>query len=272
MRKLWVCIAVLLLAAGCGPGYDNSAPVQKSADKQSDQLFSYEHSLDLAMPRASVPAHFNAARDACLNDEKFKCTLVSANLSLADADGRTTAELEVAVPHELVDAYVKKLQERLPEDGSGKVTITARSTKAENVTAQSQDLDRKIAQLTSYRDSLANLAKRENATVDDLIKINNQLSQIQGDLDDAVAQKQHTGFRIAKENIHVTMSEETAVAGPVMKVWRHAGEDLAASFAIMLQILVVFTPWILAGGAIALIVLAIRRLFVKGKKSGAPAA
>jgi len=265
MRKLLVCFAALLVLAGCGPGDNSTSFVQKQA--QGNQLFSYSHSITLSMPRAAVSARFAAARDACLNEAALDCTLVNASFDAGGEDGRITASLDVALPHDKVEAFEKKLTQALPEDGSGKVKVTSRSTTAENVTGEATDLDRKIAQLTAYRDRLSALAERQNAGVDDLIKIEKELSNTQSELDEATAQRKGVGARAAKESVHVAMNAEVAIARPILRVWHHAGEDLAGSAAIVLQVLIVFAPWALVIGAIVLIVFLLRRLFRRGKES-----
>ena len=269
MRKLFVCVAALLFLAGCGPGNDGAPPPAGKAVRGT-QLFSYSHSMTLSMPRAAVSARFVAARDACLTDTAFDCTLVNASLDAGGEDGRTSAYLDVALPHEKVAAYEKKLLEALPQDGSGKVKVVSRATTAENVTAAAVDLDRKIKQLTAYRDRLSALAERRTATVDDLIKVEKELSRIQSELDDATSQRQGVTARVAKESVHVAMNENVPVAGPILRAWRHAGADLAGSTAVVLSLLVVFTPWAGAILVIVVIVLLLRRLFGrrKGKDEG----
>src|ERR1051325_7921159 len=200
-RNAVIPLACLLLLVGCGRGERFSAlTLDRPIEPPQDQAFSYFHSLALLMDRETVEPRYNAARERCLRDRSLHCQLMSASSSVGDYDdpNRISAELRSALPHDRVGVYEAGLTRRLPGE-TRDVVIQSHSTRAENVTDEAVDLDKKIAQLTAYRDSLAAMAKRPNLSVSDLIKIESELSKTQADLDQATPQGRDVAARVASE-------------------------------------------------------------------------
>jgi hypothetical protein len=197
-RKSIVCLFAVLLLAGCGrsplgTGYAVTYPEQLR--DSNAQTFSYTHFLRLVMAHDSVKPRFERARDLCLRDAALGCKLIAAAISVNDNAYVTgdQASLAVALPHDKVAVFEKALLEPLPQDGSDKVSVQSRTTSAENVTTEASDTDRKITQLTAYRDKLAVLAKRSDLSVADLMKVEAELSKVEGDLDAALSDKRDVG-------------------------------------------------------------------------------
>ena len=262
LPKILVCCAALLLAA-CGKSDENettisfpsryAAPELRASvpapdfivsEKNTNALFSLEHNLTLTMPHDSVAVRFEAARDACLKDKLLQCTLTSASLTMNVSAG---AELRVALPHDKVAIFEKRLLQRLPQDGNGKVEVTSRSTSTENQTQSSADIDRQLTQAVAYRDSLEELGKRPNLTVDEVIKIHSELVDAQAAVDSAEAAKHASDSNIVLEQMNISLQEAVlppVSASPFSDFWKNAGDVLAASTADMLLRVVNALPWV----------------------------
>lgn len=260
-RAALVCCVALVLVA-CGRSHDKemaitlplrSAPpamnmVAPAPDiaitTSSNALFSQQHDLTVTMPHNSVAARFQAARDACLKDASLHCTLASASLTEDDA---MSAELQVALPHNEVAIFEKRLLKRLPQDGNGRVEITASNTSTENQTQSAADIDRELAQATAYRDSLEALAKRSGLKVDEVIKIHSELEQAQTAVDNSEAAKRASTTNIGLERMTISLQETfapPAAPSPFADFWRNATAVLAASTADMLLGVIGVLPWV----------------------------
>jgi hypothetical protein len=278
LRKAFVCVAALAVLAGCGPygpsnygGY-NAAPMlmERAAN---GQFFAYSHVLSLVMSHDSVKARFDKARDKCLKDAALKCTLIGASISdeavPSYGTGGALARLVVALPHDQVAAFEEALMQALPQDGSQKLVVASHSTSAENVSNAVSDTDRKIVQLTTYRDRLAALAKRSDLGVADLMKIEAELSKVQGDLDAALAEKRDLAERAGKEQLTVSLQETQDRTAPLARVWRNAGDTLIDSSADALGFLIRALPWLPVVGAGVLFVSWLWRLRRRKKEKAA---
>jgi hypothetical protein len=249
LRKLGLIAAAALLVAGCGDrigrgGYANALVEPMMLKDRSDthaQVFSYSHSLGLILPHGGVKSSFEKAREACLHAAALKCELVSASLSSGEVSAYAT--VVVALPHDKVAVFEKSLT-------NAGASVQSRTTNAENVTTEASDNDRKIAQLTAWRDRLAALAKRSDLSVADVMKVEAELSKVEADLGAALAEKRDIGNRIAKELVAVSFSEKEGAFAPIGRVFANADATLTDSTASAIEFLIRVVPWlpiILAG-------------------------
>ena len=257
-RKL-LCIAIALLPlAGCeqrNPNWEHRAPAQEAITLSApapavnivaggrSQLFSYSHALTLLMSHDAVQARYDRARESCLRNAFLRCKLLTANAS--QDGGAASAHLEVALPHDKIAGYEAEMLKPMAVDKDG-VEIRSRSTQAQSVENEASDTEKKVAQLSKYRDGLAELAKRPNLGVDDFIKVQEELSKTEADLDEALGQKRDIGDRIARESLSVDLVQRLDAVqqvSPIGEVWREAGDLLLASTADVLRFVLQIVPW-----------------------------
>ena len=266
VRKILLLTTCALMLTGCG---DRSQPMLlrttlpsggMAADLRApapaivpaEQEFSYTHSWTVPMARGAITPRFTRTRDLCLRDKTLNCRLVSANLNSADDDGTSNASLQVLLPHGKLDGFEHALL--APVTGErGAIAIQSRSTQAQSVETEAGDTARKVSQLTAYRDRLADIAKRPNLSVDDIIKIEAERSRVQGDLDEATNHQRDLTDGIARESVTIQLEERVEpaeVQGPIALAVASAGATLAENTASVLLFLVGSIPWlpVVAGG------------------------
>ncbi|HXC54839.1 MAG TPA: DUF4349 domain-containing protein [Rhizomicrobium sp.] len=279
VRKAIVVVACALTLAGCGDRAGPSrygladargglmnrivppADIEVAADSTAPapvpgatQQFSYTHAWSVRMSHESVQPRFARARDACLKDRSLDCKLVSAELSVGDGESSyTSATLVVQLPHGRLDGFEHALLAPLAGERPGDAAIDARSTQAQSVETAAGDASRKVAQLTAYRDRLAEIARRPNLSVDDIIKLEAERARVQGDLDDATGHQRDLTDGIAREAVTITLSERSVPVGPFGQLARNAASTLAESTAGAILFLIGLLPWlpILAAGIYA---------------------
>ncbi|HEX4506482.1 MAG TPA: DUF4349 domain-containing protein, partial [Alphaproteobacteria bacterium] len=192
-----VCvIAVMLALSGCDRKNESisgqasvayaPAPAARMmagnvADKRAEPegpKLAYSHNLSIETKADTVKQRFEQVRDACVGGAIPGCVLLNANIEETGFDRyrHPEASLSVRLTHEAVASFEQAVLKPLPGEQAGDVAVVSRSTSAEDLTAAIQDGDRRLAQLTDYRDRLTLLAKRTDAKVDDLIKVQGELS------------------------------------------------------------------------------------------------
>lgn len=162
-------------------------------------------------------------------------------------DDYVNATLIVELPHEQIALFQKNLLSALPGEAADDVHVTSRSTQAQNVQQEKTDISHRLTQLTDYRDRLNALAKRANASVEDLIKIESELSNVEGQIEQLSAQGRDVSGRVAREQLSVLMTEHESLSDafrPLGRVWRGSISLLARSAADALQFIIQIIPWL----------------------------
>ncbi|MDB5360842.1 MAG: hypothetical protein JWO51_2139 [Rhodospirillales bacterium] len=273
---------LLLVAAGCdqnttptnsstGTGTMARSTVAPAAMKVADgPKLAYHHWLEFEMPAASVAPRYERARDKCLADPNQGCILTNASIDAGDArNGRGPhASLTVRLPHAAVAEYEQAIAQPVAGEAAGAVALRARNTTADDLTAAIQDTDRRLAQLTDYRDRLTALAKRADAKVEDLIKVEQELSNTQTQIEQITAQQTHLNQQVATELLTINLSADAAtdgISGPIGQVWHNARTVLGQNAAAALRFAIGAVPW-LAIGAIGLALLALVRAVFRRRR------
>jgi hypothetical protein len=261
VRHSVILVACALALAGCG-----RAPVLGKAPNEArggfamnlaapappeaaiappQQQFSYTHSWSIVMARGTVAPRFERARDLCLRDRSLDCKLVTANITTNQEDlGFVSATLEVQLPHGKLDSFEQALLAPVKDEASGDAAMQARSTQAQSVETQAGDTARKVAQLTAYRDRLADIGKRPNMSIDDIIKLEAERARVQGELDDATGEQRQLTDGIAREDVSITLSERMEHPGAFAQFWSDAGDTLAQSAVAALLFAIAAVPWL----------------------------
>lgn len=227
------------------------------------QLMAYSHSTWLVSEPDTVLAHFERARDRCLNEAALNCILVSGSANAGDVSAQQApaAQLIVTLPHDQVALFEKALRAALPGHASD-IVVRSQNVEAENVTQEVVDIDRRIAQLTSYRDRLTAIAERSSIKASDLIELEEKISELQSSLDQLAAQKSTVGDRVKRERVSISFTARTTVsetARPLARAWDSSFQVLGESASAVLLILVAALPWIPVAGLIWFLVWLVRR-------------
>jgi hypothetical protein len=211
----------------------------------SQQQFSYTHSWTVTMGHGTVSPRFTRARDLCLHDRTLNCKLVSATMtSGGDDTAFVSATLEVQLPHGKLDVFERALLAPVKGESVGDAVVQSRSTQAQSVETEVGDNARKVAQLTAYRDRLADVAKRSNMSVEDIIKLEAERARVQTDLDEATGQQRTLTNGIAREDVSITLTERAPPVDRLATFARDAGVTLTESTVSAVLFAIGALPWL----------------------------
>lgn len=220
-----------------------------SQPRDAGESYVYDHNLTVSMASEFIKVRFERARDKCQSDAALKCKVTAASYQvLGEPDAPLpVASLRVALPHESVDGFINAMMQVLPNEGSQDLVIKSRTTTSENVTNQVRDIESRLSQLKNYRDRMDELSKRRNASTDDLIKIEGEISRTQAEIEQIEGQRRDLADRIAKENLAISfeaLSTASDAFQPVREVWQGSWRLLAESTANAIGLVVGIIPWI----------------------------
>ena len=229
-----------------------SEPTKNTAKK----YIALRHQLQIESPADKMQAVFDAAINHC---KALNCQLESANYNKQTTYNPPSASISVRVPPRNVAIFLTGLAK------NGDVIQHGRES--EDKTIQVIDADARIKNLTELRDRLRIMMKDNTAKIKDLIEIEVQLANTQGELDSIKSIREALSFEtdLVAVNINFTASQgitEQGTFAPVARAFKDAGSVLMESFGSVITFVFVAIPWLLIGIPVLWL---IRRYWVKIK-------
>jgi hypothetical protein len=231
----------------------------------------YTHNLAIEMADEMVAPRFERGRTACLDDRSLNCNLLEASITVGNPNAgiRPTARLSVRVPHASVSRFKSLLLEPLAGEAPGEPSLRRSSTNAEDLTFQISDTERRLAQAIDYRERLTVLSRRGDAKVDELIKVQETLSEVQGSIEAMTVETRQLNTRVDTELLNISLSAYeplTSVASPLGSAWRDAARALGESTASAFLFVVVLLPWLPLMALGGLVLVWLWRFLRKGRR------
>jgi hypothetical protein len=208
------------------------------------QKLAYTRSLLVEMSDDNVAPRFLRARTSCLEDQTLKCNLIEASITAGDANAgaRPSATLSVRLPHDTVMKFEAALLQSLPGEALGEPSLRRFSTNGEDLAYQILDVDRRLAQANDYREWLTTLSTRTDVTVDNLIKAQEKLSEVQSSIEELTAQSRRLNTRAETDLLNISLSPD--VSSPLTQAWHNSARALGDSAAKAFNFVVVVLPWL----------------------------
>jgi hypothetical protein len=132
-------------------------------------------------------------------------------------------------------------------DAGGRVS--RHETSAEDLAVPVADADRQLEMLTRHRARLEELQSRRDLNIDQLIKLSQELAQVQTSIESLTAQRAQLQKRIDTEllTIHlvVTAAARASLQTPVRDALRSFWSTMGQGFADTIDIIAAGLPWLL---------------------------
>ncbi|GBQ93027.1 DUF4349 domain-containing protein [Asaia krungthepensis] len=215
-----------------------------AARKAGRSDIAYDHTLMMTVPAARVSTHFTQLRDLCLGMEG--CALVSANMETEErGPGEFTHEARISarLPHDRIEAFLKAASAILPGERLDDVVTSNANTNERDLHGSVTDVERGLAQLTTYRDRLEALESQSAGRTDDLIKIARELSEAQTALEFAQQEKADLSRQIDTEEVTVTYQSAREVVSPLRQSLRQTRQLFIETLADLWVFLVQAIVW-----------------------------
>ncbi|NVN42874.1 DUF4349 domain-containing protein [Asaia siamensis] len=204
----------------------------------------YEHSLALRVSADKVGAHLATLRDYCLAQQG--CELVSASEDAEDqnegSDNRS-ARLSARLPHDKVEDFLKIAAAPLAGETVDAVVTQSLRTSERDLNREVTDVDRRLAQMTAYRDRLEVLEAQSAGKTDDLIKVAKELSEAQSTLERALKEKKDLSRQVDTEEVDVTYRSARENLGPLRQRWKDSGALFSETLADLWDFLIQAVVW-----------------------------
>lgn len=168
------------------------------------QAFAVSHRLGLAVAPDRVRPHFLAVKELCTSEAR--CELLASSASVLRQGGSvSSAYVEARLPHDAAAGFKERAVAPLEGEDPKEVEIRRDVTTTSNVTAAVVDVTRRKEQLEAYRGRLERLSDRAESRVEDLIRLAQELSQVQAQIEDLDGRLRHLGELTAAEKVRVEL-------------------------------------------------------------------
>lgn len=219
------------------------------------------HSFTLRIPSADIEATQRKHLDECA---KLHCIVISTRLNRSDA-GRVFAGSSIRINPDGFAEFAKAL-------ASPPAEVVSHAQSAEDKTIPLLDVEKRIELKTALRDRLEAMLKDPGTkSAADLLAIEKELTQIQGDIESATAQRAY--LRRLTDTVRVDISYQGTVAltagidfEPIREAATASGQTITWSVATLITFLAAALPWL---PLVALLAWGARRVF---RRRRAPAA
>jgi uncharacterized protein DUF4349 len=211
----------------------------RAAPANTQTKLAVTHTYGLAMPSREVEAVQRRDLDACA---KLGCTILGTTLQHSNG-GRVFARTSLRISPQGFDNFAKSL-------AAAPARIVSHSQSAEDKTIPLLDVEKRLAAKTALRDRLEAMLKdpATKSTVD-LLAIEKELSQIQGEIESATAQRDY--LRTITDTVRVDISYDGLVAevagldfAPLKRASGAFGDTVLASLAALISVVAALLPWL----------------------------
>lgn len=183
-------------------------PSQPAPSPQAPML-ALAYRLGLVVPTDQVRPLMESHQEACERAGTDQCQVMAAQAS-ADGDERATAELTLrATP-----AWMRMFRTRAEADAKGLGgRIDEAATEGDDLSGQIVDTEAAQRARVAERQRLTELMRRRTQNLDQTLQVDQQLTRVQGDMDQAASELAAMRSRIVMQTVTVRY-ESAAVASP----------------------------------------------------------
>ncbi|MEC4589369.1 MULTISPECIES: DUF4349 domain-containing protein [Nitrospirillum] len=217
-------------------------PPSSSGAIAAHTYIAVSHAFTLKLPAAAVEATQQRHLDTCA---KLNCVVLKTILEHGP-DGMILATTELRLPPQAVEAFTKDLSAPPAE-------VTAHSRTAEDKTLAVLDVDKRLETKSALRERLTTLLRGTTSkSVHDLLELEQQIAQVQGDIESTTAQRDH--LRTITDTVEITINyngeapakplKEGLNWAPIQDAIKEFGQTLIGSVATLVDFVAIVLPWL----------------------------
>ena len=227
----------------------SSAPAAPNPAASPMLAYSYDYGVEA--PAAKVRALMATHQAACDAAGPSVCQVTGAE---ASEDGKD--QVSAKLTFRATPAWLKGYDDRLSQDAArvgGRLVKSA--VTSDDLTRDIVDTDAAVKAKTALRDRLQAVLEQRPGQVEDLLKVEEELATVQGDLDATASELAVMRQRVATSDVTIEYDSAGVLApqgvwSPVSNAIVSAAGILAGSLAAMIELVAGLAPWLLVVGLV----------------------
>ncbi len=223
-----------------------SAPSMPDPAAVVERLIAYSYNYRFETPADATADLMARHQDACSAAGPTQCQIVSAN-TYDDGRGSVSGSVQLRASPAWVASFQDGLAADIEEAGG---RIQNQSQSAEDLTSEIYDIEARLEAKRVLRTRLITLLARENASVEEMVQVERELSNVQGDIEGTEARIRSMRGRVSMSSLGLNYASrvEPVSAGafdPLTSALTNVFRELAAGLANVITFIAGFAPWLL---------------------------
>ncbi len=154
-----------------------------------------QHSISLEIEASKVQPLFHQIEEMCQKIAITQhCQLLNSNLS---KEQEPSANLSLKAKAQGIKMIIEVLN---------KNNVTNYAVNSENLAGSISDVQKRVAMLTSYRDNLEKLSKKTNASLESLMKVNQEMATVQSEIETLRGEHAFMVDRVQTQTLNISIS------------------------------------------------------------------
>jgi hypothetical protein len=202
---------------------DNASTRPRAQPEERRRYLAYEHNLVIDAARDRVAPLYRQVQEACEKEAAEQCVILRASLDTRGDNINASLRLR-AKP-----AGVRRIAALIAGQGE----VVNQGLSADDLTAPVADSEKRLAMLTDYRTRLEGLRERAGSNIEALIKVNQELAQVQSQIESATGERARLMQRVDTEllSISIYTPENRSAWRRVGRAFDNFGQEFANAIA-----------------------------------------
>ncbi|WP_417493304.1 DUF4349 domain-containing protein [Maricaulis sp.] len=227
-----------------------SPPPSPSLDAQApesiERLIAYRYDYRFETPAAATVGLVESHQSACTAAGADQCQIVASNI-YDDGRGAVSANVQLRASPAWVESFQGGLEADLETAGG---RIQNQSQSAEDLTSAIYDIEARLEAKRVLRTRLISLLERENASVEELVQVERELANVQGEIEGSEAQIRVMRGRVSMSALALNYASRVEPVSPgafdpLTSALTNVFRELAAGLANVITFAAGFAPWLL---------------------------
>jgi hypothetical protein len=224
----------------------NATEVAASGDISSSptptSALALQHSISLEIEASKVQPLFHQIEEMCQKIAITQhCQLINSNLS---KEQEPSANLSLKAKAQGIKMIIEVLN---------KNNVTNYAVNSENLAGSISDVQKRVAMLTSYRDNLEKLSKKTNASLESLMKVNQEMATVQSEIETLRGEHAFMVDRVQTQTLNISISAKSKMSSDASFIEQiknaiiESIDGFIIAFKFFIVSLIYLLPWVFVG-------------------------
>ncbi|WP_421790784.1 DUF4349 domain-containing protein [Hyphobacterium sp.] len=218
----------------------------EAPEDENPGFLAYAYGMAVETPSDNLEALFQLHRQVCEDAGPNVCQIINAQVSTQSAD-RSSGQLSLrATP-----AWLTEFRARISEDAEAAGgRLLSETTSAEDLSAPILDTRARLTGQTALRDRLILLLETDEASVEELIRVERELARVQTEIESATSRLRYLERRVSMSLLTINYRSEAvpftpSTTNPITAAINDFLSIASRGLATVIRLTAAILPWLI---------------------------